>query len=335
MADSIRRFLDRHCSSAPASVRFLPFPCTGNLERGTWNLELMAIRPAARVRSMFDAVAARYDFLNHLLSAGLDRSWREVLSDRVRSMKNGREAVGGGSVPRPSRPGRGAEAPPTAGSLPRPLFQILDLCCGTGDQAFSLQGAVRGARVTGADFSLPMVDLARRKAGRRGGRGPAFLGGDAMRLPFRDGTFDAATVSFGLRNLADYDAGLCEMARVVRPGGGVYVLEFQMPTAPVIRDAYGFYFRRVLPAVGPTDGDDMMTRIRGGLDGASRSRRPSATGMRSREDLVHAHRLRGVRPSVERVIGIPDHVSSGLVPGERLAQLLRGPRRCRMVRHGT
>ena len=210
----------------------------------------MAIRPAARVRSMFDAVAARYDFLNHLLSAGLDRSWREVLSDRVRSMKNGREAVGGGSVPRPSRPGRGAEAPPTAGSLPRPLFQILDLCCGTGDQAFSLQGAVRGARVTGADFSLPMVDLARRKAGRRGGRGPAFLGGDAMRLPFRDGTFDAATVSFGLRNLADYDAGLCEMARVVRPGGGVYVLEFQMPTTPVVRDVYGVYFRRVLPAVG-------------------------------------------------------------------------------------
>ncbi len=179
----------------------------------------MAIRPAARVRSMFDAVAARYDFLNHLLSAGLDRSWREVLSRRVAEVLN-------------------------------PSPTLLDLCCGTGDQAFSLQGAVRGACVTGADFSLPMVDLARRKAGRRGGRGPAFLGGDAMRLPFRDGTFDAATVSFGLRNLADYDAGLCEMARVVRPGGGVYVLEFQMPTAPVIRDAYGFYFRRVLPAVG-------------------------------------------------------------------------------------
>jgi len=180
----------------------------------------MAIRPAARVRSMFDAVAARYDFLNHLLSAGLDRSWREVLSEGVK------RHVGGGSP------------------------EILDLCCGTGDQAFSLQGAVRGARVIGADFSLPMVDLARRKAGRRGGRGPAFFGGDAMRLPFRAGTFDAATVSFGLRNVADVDAGLREMTRVVRPGGGVFVLEFQMPTAPVVRDAYGFYFRRVLPAVG-------------------------------------------------------------------------------------
>lgn len=218
----------------------------------------MAIRSAFAVRSMFDAVAARYDFLNHLLSAGLDRSWREVLSRRV----------GGGFPPSPLRELQGTlrssasldsarakesrlrQALAGRGQKAAPTYKILDLCCGTGDQAFSLQGAVRGARVIGADFSLPMVDLARRKAARRGGRGPAFFGGDAMRLPFRDGTFDAATVSFGLRNLSDYDAGLREMVRVVRPGGGVFVLEFQMPTTPVVRDAYGLYFRRILPAVG-------------------------------------------------------------------------------------
>jgi demethylmenaquinone methyltransferase/2-methoxy-6-polyprenyl-1,4-benzoquinol methylase len=195
---------------------------------------LAAIAPATgavdksggAIRDMFGAVARRYDLLNHLLSGGLDRWWR-------------RQAAAAALGPGP----------------PAPL--VLDLCAGTGDQATAL--ARRGARVAAADFCLPMLALARRKFGRRSRRAsgrdaprprPRPLAADALALPFRPGRFAAATVAFGLRNVADLDQALRELALALAPGGRLAVLEFAMPEAAPLRALYLFYFRRVLPRIG-------------------------------------------------------------------------------------
>jgi demethylmenaquinone methyltransferase/2-methoxy-6-polyprenyl-1,4-benzoquinol methylase len=173
------------------------------------------------IRDMFADVAPRYDLLNRLLSARLDVVWRRRLAREL------------------------ALAPGA---------RVLDLCCGTGDQALAL--ARRGAQVAAGDFCLPMLALARRKYRRAGRRGapsappPSGLAADALALPFPAAGFDAATVSFGLRNVADLGAALGELARVVRPGGALGVLEFAVPEAPVLRGLYLFYFRRLLPAIG-------------------------------------------------------------------------------------
>jgi demethylmenaquinone methyltransferase/2-methoxy-6-polyprenyl-1,4-benzoquinol methylase len=173
------------------------------------------------IRDMFGAVARRYDLLNHLLSAGLDRWWR-------------RQAAAAALGPGP----------------PAPL--VLDLCAGTGDQAIALER--RGARVAAADFCLPMLALARRKFGRRARRPgtprPHPLAADALALPFRPGRFAAATVAFGLRNVADLDQALRELALALAPGGRLAVLEFAVPEAAPLRTLYLFYFRRVLPRIG-------------------------------------------------------------------------------------
>jgi demethylmenaquinone methyltransferase / 2-methoxy-6-polyprenyl-1,4-benzoquinol methylase len=168
-----------------------------------------------RIREMFGRVAPRYDLLNHLLSASLDRRWRRRLANAL-------------SLPAGSR--------------------VLDLCSGTGDQALAL--AARGYRVTAADFCLPMLALARPKVQRAAARPPAPVQADALRLPFPDGGFAAATVSFGLRNVADLDCALAELARVLRPGGELGILEFTVPTRQPLRFLYLLYFRHVLPAVG-------------------------------------------------------------------------------------
>ena len=169
--------------------------------------------PEARaVQAMFARIARRYDFLNRVLSAGIDRRWRARLVRRLAPL-SGRE--------------------------------VLDVACGTGDLAFELAEA--GARVVGLDFTREMLVLARAKDGARR---VSFLNGDALALPFERASFDAATIAFGLRNLEDRRRGLAELARVVRPGGSVMVLEFSLPRARLLAAPYRFYFTRILPRVG-------------------------------------------------------------------------------------
>lgn len=164
---------------------------------------------------MFTAIAPRYDFLNHLLSFNVDRSWRRAAVARL-----------------------GWEA--------RPTGVYLDLCAGTLDLAAQLarQPGFRGT-VLGADFVVPMLARGKGKAPRA-----VPVGADALALPFPDAAFDGALVGFGVRNLADLDAGLREAARVLKPGARFVILEFATPRWAPLRAAYFFYFRHILPAVG-------------------------------------------------------------------------------------
>ncbi|MCA9248522.1 MAG: bifunctional demethylmenaquinone methyltransferase/2-methoxy-6-polyprenyl-1,4-benzoquinol methylase UbiE [Planctomycetales bacterium] len=171
-----------------------------------------------RVREMFGQIAPRYDLLNHLLSLNIDRYWRW----------------------------RAVRALPLAGDVP-----MLDLCTGTGDLAFAFARAGRGMTpVIGADFCHPMLVGARRKAARRVIAPQAFVEADAMQLPFASNQFQVVSVAFGLRNVADTDVGLAEMARVCRVGGKVAVLEFSTPTWRPFGAVYTWYFKNVLPRIG-------------------------------------------------------------------------------------
>jgi demethylmenaquinone methyltransferase/2-methoxy-6-polyprenyl-1,4-benzoquinol methylase len=168
---------------------------------------------------MFGEIAARYDRMNHLLSMGTDVYWR------WRTVR----------VVRPE-----GQAP------------ILDLCTGTGDLALAFHRAARGqAAVVGADFCRAMLAIGAEKAERAGANGHVtFVEADAQQLPFPDETFQIVSVAFGLRNVADTQGGLAEMARVCRRGGQVAVLEFSMPRRQPIKALYGWYFRNVLPRIG-------------------------------------------------------------------------------------
>jgi demethylmenaquinone methyltransferase/2-methoxy-6-polyprenyl-1,4-benzoquinol methylase len=168
---------------------------------------------AGFVRDMFARVAPRYDFLNHLLSFHIDRLWRRAVPPRFRDI------------------------------LARPGARVLDLCCGTGDLALALERHGPAA-VIGSDFCHSMLLLARQKRLAR------MVEADALRLPFADAAMDLVTVAFGFRNLADYDAGLREIKRVLRPDGWAAILEFSEPTGPLFGPLYRFYFERILPPVG-------------------------------------------------------------------------------------
>src|SRR6202158_6070625 len=184
-------------------------------------------KPGRAIRDMFGAVARRYDLLNHLLSAGLDRWWRR-------------------------RAAAALQLPPGPPGSPGPL--VLDLCAGTGDQALALRRG--GARVAAADFCLPMLALARRKfrPRRRQSAGavppPRPLAPHALALPLPPGRSAARAMAFGLRNVADLDLALRELAAALAPGGRLAVLEFAVPQAAPLRALYLFYFRRVLPWIG-------------------------------------------------------------------------------------
>jgi demethylmenaquinone methyltransferase/2-methoxy-6-polyprenyl-1,4-benzoquinol methylase len=173
---------------------------------------------AAVVRTMFSAIAPRYDLLNHLLSLNVDRVWWRRAARTF------------------------------AHILCRDDARVLDLCCGTGDMAFALrrQAGKASSAIFGADFSHPMLQ---RAAAKSAGATMRWVEADALQLPFPEAHFDLITSAFGFRNLADYNAGLREIFRVLRPGGEAGILEFGEPRGPVGR-LYRFYFRRVLPRVG-------------------------------------------------------------------------------------
>ncbi len=167
---------------------------------------------------MFDRVAGNYDALNSVMTAGLHHRWRERAAQR-------------------------AELSPGDAAL--------DVCCGTGDLALELSRRVTpGGHVVGCDFSEPMLDLAREKAARRQASGVRFEWADALQLPYDGNRFDAVTVGFGVRNLADLDRGLREMARVLKPGGRAVILEITQPTRPPLSLFYSLWFDRVVPLLG-------------------------------------------------------------------------------------
>lgn len=182
---------------------------------------------AARVRDMFSRIAPRYDLLNHVLSFSLDHTWRRRMARRYQRI------------------------------LRRTDARVLDICCGTGDLTFALNRvrmrALRDAGahripIIGCDFAQPMLERAYKKSKHHPGAA-LFVAADALHLPFPDASFDLVTSAFGFRNLANYEEGLCEIGRVLKPGGRVGILEFSQPTGPMA-GIFRFYFRRILPLIG-------------------------------------------------------------------------------------
>lgn len=194
-----------------------PSPPTGTNPEGA-NSEQDASR---KVREMFTRIAPRYDLLNHLLSAQMDKRWRARTSRELRPILDRADAV------------------------------VLDLCCGTGDLTFALARDAK-ARIVGADFSHTMLVRANEKNMLQGAekRGIPFLEADALQLPFADGSFDLVTTAFGFRNLANYEAGLREIFRILKPGGTLGILEFTEPGPGLIGQLYRFYCQKILPKVG-------------------------------------------------------------------------------------
>lgn len=193
-----------------------PNPATGTLEE-------------PQVRAMFDRIARVYDVMNSVMTAGMHHRWRQRAADLAQL---------------------------------QPGARVLDVACGTGDLALELAGRVGpGGEVVACDFSEGMLDLARKKAAGFDSRHPApvapvrFEWANALELPYADDEFAAATVGFGVRNFADLERGLRELARVVRPGGHVVVLEMTTPTRPPLSWFFRVWFDRVVPVLGGMAGD--------------------------------------------------------------------------------
>jgi demethylmenaquinone methyltransferase/2-methoxy-6-polyprenyl-1,4-benzoquinol methylase len=172
----------------------------------------------ARIAAMFDGIARRYDFLNHLLSAGLDHRWRAA-------------AI------------RGMRLPPDA--------RVVDLCAGTADFAIAAAHATPGVQVVGVDFAAAMLAIGQDKLRNAAlDKRVRLVRGDALNIPVRDAWADGATIGFGIRNVVDPSAALCELARVIKPGGRLAILELGEPVIPGVREIYNWYFRQVLPRLG-------------------------------------------------------------------------------------
>jgi demethylmenaquinone methyltransferase / 2-methoxy-6-polyprenyl-1,4-benzoquinol methylase len=175
---------------------------------------------AAHVREMFGHIAPRYDLLNHLLSLDIDKVWRRRVAGQCSEV------------------------------LRNPAARVLDLCCGTGDLALAFRReAPAGAEIIGSDFVPEMLVRAREKTAAAGAR-ITFVEADALALPFSDEHFDLVSCSFGFRNLANYESGMREIFRVLRPGGMAAILEFAEPRGKLFGGLYRFYFRNVLPRLG-------------------------------------------------------------------------------------
>lgn len=198
-------------------LRLLPFPFL----RVPSKFYVESEARAAKVEDLFAAIAPRYDLINDLQSFGLHRWWKRRMI-RLAAVRTGERA--------------------------------LDVCCGTGDVTFALAQA--GAETTGFDFSEPMLAVARRRADALGTAhrlpltAPHFKQGDALHLPFADASFDIVTISYGLRNLADFDRGVRELTRVLRPGGRLLVLDFGKPDLAAWRWLYFQYLRWCVPLFG-------------------------------------------------------------------------------------
>jgi demethylmenaquinone methyltransferase/2-methoxy-6-polyprenyl-1,4-benzoquinol methylase len=184
-----------------------------------------AASAARAVRDMFTSIAPRYDLLNHVLSFNVDRMWWRRTARGFRSI------------------------------LSRPGARVLDLCCGTGDMTFALrrQAGDSSPQILGADFSHAMLQRALTKSSAKfpdsGQAKPGWIEADALCLPFPDEHFDLVTSAFGFRNLADYDAGLREIVRILRPGGECGILDFGEPRG-MMGSLYRIYFKQILPRVG-------------------------------------------------------------------------------------
>lgn len=173
---------------------------------------------ARAVREMFAGIAGRYDLLNHVLSLNIDKRWRRIVSAELREILGDENAT------------------------------VLDVACGTGDLSLELNKNAK-AQIIGTDFCRPMLDKAQSKSVDEP-RAIPYIESDALALPFDDNLFDAVTIAFGLRNLANVADGLAELRRVLKPGGRLVVLEFSAPVVPGFGRLFNFYFSHVLPRIG-------------------------------------------------------------------------------------
>lgn len=176
------------------------------------------LKHAHTVREMFSRISPKYDFLNHFLSINIDKGWRRLVTKKLKDVLGDKNAV------------------------------VLDVACGTGDLSIELQTNA-SAKIIGTDFCRPMLAIAAEKNEKEHVLIP-YIEADALSLPFAENSFDAVTIAFGLRNLANWEDGLRELLRILKPSGKLIVLEFSSPVVPGFRQIFQFYFKGILPKIG-------------------------------------------------------------------------------------
>ena len=176
------------------------------------------LKHSKAVRDMFSGIAPRYDLLNHLLSANIDKRWRRLVAKQLADVLENAQA------------------------------KVLDVACGTGDLALELQKNAK-AKIIGTDFCRPMLKIASDKNKKNPFSIP-YVEADGMNLSFADETFDAVTIAFGLRNFSNWKDGLIELRRILKKGGKLVILEFSSPVLPGFRQIFQFYFSSILPRIG-------------------------------------------------------------------------------------